>query len=70
MLELDDQTLLHLVDKGMVKESPCRRSRTFKWCVEVGGRGVSSSDVHHLAQKPVLIIVGVGKYKCTLIGPW
>ena len=23
------------------------------WCVEDGGRGVCSSDVHHLVQKPV-----------------
>ena len=32
MLKLDDQILLHLIDKGMVKESPCRRSRNVKWC--------------------------------------
>ena len=54
VLKLDDQTLLHLIDRGMAKESPCRRSRNFKWCVEDGGRGVCSSDVHHLVQKPCL----------------
>ena len=53
VLKLNDQTLLHLMEKGMVKEPPCRRSGMFKWCVEDGGRGVCSSDVHHLVQKPV-----------------
>ena len=53
VLKLDDQTLLHLIDTGMLKEAPCRRSRNFKWCVEDGGCGVCSSDVHYLVQKPV-----------------
>ena len=53
MLKLDDQNILHLIDTGMVKESPCRRSRNFQWCVGDGGRGVCSSDVHHMVQKPV-----------------
>ena len=35
------------------KPSTSYRSRNFKWCVEDGGRGVCSSDVHHLLQKPV-----------------
>ena len=50
---LDDQNNLHLIDKGMVKKSSCRRSRSFKRCIEDGGRGVCSSDMHHLDQKPV-----------------
>ena len=45
VLKLDDQTFLHLIDKGMVKESRCRRTRKFKWCVEDDGRGVCSLDV-------------------------
>ena len=53
MLKLDDQTLVHLIDKGMVEKSRCRRGRNFGWwCVEDGGRGVCSLDVHHLVQKP------------------
>ena len=40
VLKLEGQTLLHILDKGMVKEFPCRRSRNFKWYVEDGGRGV------------------------------
>ena len=27
--------------------------RNLVWCAEDGGRGVCSSDVHHLVQKPV-----------------
>ena len=27
--------------------------RNVLWCAEDGGRGVCSSDVHHLVQKPV-----------------
>ena len=46
--QLDGQTLLRLIDKSMVKEYPYRRSRNPMWCVEDGGRGVCSSDVHHL----------------------
>ena len=53
VLKLDDQTLLHIINKGMIKKARCRRGRNFKWCIEDGGRGVCSSDVHHLVQKPV-----------------
>ena len=47
MLELDDQTLLHLRVKGIANE--------LHRCAGAGdsGRGVCSSDVHHLVQKPV-----------------
>ena len=55
VLNLDAQTLLHLIDKSMVKEFRCRRGRNSKWCVEEGGRGVCSSDVHHLVQKPISV---------------
>ena len=48
-----NSSTVHLIDKGMVKRSPCRRSRNCKWCVEDGGRGVCSLDVHRLVQKPV-----------------
>ena len=37
----------------MVKESRWRRGQKVLWCVEDGGRGVCSSDVHHLVQKSV-----------------
>ena len=29
--------------------------RNVLWCAEDGGRGVCSSDVHHLVQKPVSV---------------
>ena len=44
MLKLDDQTLLHLRVKGIAN---------VLWCAGDGGRGVCSSDVHRLVQKPV-----------------
>ena len=37
----------------MVKEFRWRRGRNLLWCVEDGGRGVCSSEVHQLVQKPV-----------------
>ena len=49
--KLDDQILVHFLVKGVVKESRCHRGRNFKWCVVDGGRGVCSSDVHHLVEK-------------------
>ena len=45
MFKLDDQTLLHLRVKGIANE--------LHWCAGDGGRGVCSSDVHDLKQKPV-----------------
>ena len=53
MLKLDDQTLLHLRVKGVVNELHRCDGRNDLWCAEDGGRGVCSSDVHHLVQKPV-----------------
>ena len=52
MLKLDDVTSLHLIVKGIVNELHRRDGRN-GWCAEDGGRGVCSSDVHHLVQKPV-----------------
>ena len=53
MLKLDDITLTHFTANGMVKEFRWRRGRNFLWCVEDGGRGVCSLDVHRFVQKPV-----------------
>ena len=53
MLKLDDQTLLHFRVKGIVNELHRCDGRNGLWCAEDGGRGVCSSDVHHLVQKPV-----------------
>ena len=53
MLKLDDVTLLHLIVKGIVNELHRCDGRNGLWCAEDGGRGVCSSDVHHLVQKPV-----------------
>ena len=53
MLKLDDQTLLHLRDKGIANELDRCSGRTVLWCAGDGGRGVWSSDVHRLVQKPV-----------------
>ena len=53
MLKLDDQTFLHLRVKGIVNELHRCDGRNGLWCAEDGGRGVCSSDVHHLVQKPV-----------------
>ena len=53
MLKLDDQTLLHRIVKRIVNELHRCDGRNGLWCAEDGGRGVWSSDVHHLVQKPV-----------------
>ena len=53
MLKLDDQTLLHLRAKGIVNELHWCAGRNVLWCAGDGGRGVCSSDVHDLVQKPV-----------------
>ena len=53
MLKLDDQTLLRLRVKGIANELYLSSGRNVLWCAGDGGRGVCSSDVHRLAQKPV-----------------
>ena len=53
MLKLDDQTLLHLRVKGIANELDWCSGRNVLWCAGDGGRGVRSSDVHRLVQKPV-----------------
>ena len=53
MLKLDDQTLLHLGVKGIANELYLCSGRNVLWCAGDGGRGVCSSDVHRLVQKPV-----------------
>ena len=53
MLKLDDQTFLHLRVKVIVNTLHGCDGRNGLWCAEDGGRGVCSSDVHHLVQKPV-----------------
>ena len=53
MLKLEDVTLLHLIARGVVNEFHRCDGRNVLWCAEDGGRGVCSSDVHHLVQKPV-----------------
>ena len=53
MLKLDDQTLLHLIVKGIVNELHRCDGRDGLWCAEDGDRGVCSSDVHHWVQKHV-----------------
>ena len=45
--------ILHLIFKGIVNELHRCPGRNVLWCVEDGGRGVCSSDVYHLVQKPV-----------------
>ena len=45
--------LLHIIFKGIVNELHRCPGRNILWCVEDGGRGVCSSDVHQLVQKPV-----------------
>ena len=50
---LDDVTLLHIIVKGIVNELHRCDGRNGLWCAEDGGRGVCSSDVDHLVQKPV-----------------
>ena len=53
MLKLDDRTLLHLRVKGIANDSNWLCGRNVLWCAGDGGRGVCSSDVHRLVQKPV-----------------
>ena len=53
MLKLDDQTLLHLRVKGIANKLHRCTGRNVLGCAGNGGRGVYSSDVHHLVQKPV-----------------
>ena len=53
MLKLDDQTLLHLRVKGIANDFYLCSGRNVLWCAGDGGRGVCSSDVHRLVQKPV-----------------
>ena len=55
MLKLDVVTLLHLVVKGVVNEFHWCDGRNGLWCAVDGGRGVYSSDVHHLVQKTVSV---------------
>ena len=53
MFKLDDQTLLHLRVKGIANVLHWCAGRNVLWCAGDGGRGVCSSDVHDLVQKPV-----------------
>ena len=53
MFKLDDQTLEHLRVKGIANELHWCAGRNVLWCAGDGGRGVCSSDVHDLVQKPV-----------------
>ena len=53
MLKLDDQTLLHLRVKGIANDLNRFCGRNVLWCAGDGGRGVCSSNVHRLVQKPV-----------------
>ena len=53
MLKLDDQTLLHLRVKGVANDLNRFCCGNVLWCAKDGGRGVCSSDVHRLVQKPV-----------------
>ena len=41
--------------KGYCERSASVRCRKGLWCAEDGGRGVCSSDVHYLVQKPVSV---------------
>ena len=63
MFKLDDQTLLHLRVKGIVNELHWCAGRNDLWCAGDGGRGVCSSDVHDLVQKPVSAL------KCSSLTP-
>ena len=53
MLKLDGVTLLYLIVKGIVNELHRCDGRNVLWWAEDGGRGVCSSDVPNLMQKPV-----------------
>ena len=53
MLKLDDHTLLHLRVKTIANQLYRCSGRNVLWCAGDGGRGVWSSDVHQLMQKPI-----------------
>ena len=53
MLKLDNQTLLHLRVKGIANELDRCSGRNVLWCAGDDGRGVWSSDMHRLVQKPI-----------------
>ena len=53
MFKLDEQALLCLRVKGIANEMHWCAGRNVFWCAGDGGRGVCSSDVHDLVQKPV-----------------
>ena len=53
MLKLDEQTLLHLRVKSIANGLNRFCGRNVLWCAGDSGRGVCSSDVHRLVQKPV-----------------
>ena len=53
MFKLDDKTLLHLRVKGIANKLHWCTGRNVLLCAGDGGRGVCSSDVHDLKQKPV-----------------
>ena len=53
MFKSDDQFLLHLRVKGIANELHWCTGQNVLWCAGDGGRGVSSSGVHDLKQKPV-----------------
>ena len=53
MFKLEDQTLLDLRVKGIANELHWCAGRNVLWCAGDGGRGVCSSDVHDLKQKPI-----------------
>ena len=53
MFKLDNQTILHLRVKGIANDLYWCAGRNVLWCAGDGGRGVCSSDVHGLVQKPV-----------------
>ena len=55
MLKSDDQSLLHLRVKGIANDLYLFCGRNVLWCAGDGGRGVCSSDVHSLVQKPVSV---------------
>ena len=53
VLNDEDINLLHLIVKGIVNELMWCGGRNVLWWAEDGGRGVCSSDVPNLVQKPV-----------------
>ena len=51
VFELDNIVLTDLIAKGMVKEFRWRHGRKCLRCVDDGGSGAFSTDVHRLVQK-------------------